>query len=207
MDVAPGQTEAQVVSVMRTLLGRPRATLRDAANLAGAPDDARVTAAVIPMHGRRIIEIRAESDLIENRLLLYRGLDGKVVLEDDQIDVSEDFQRRAHGARLLGRQVEHAIRLGVAEIRGYATRNDLTGDVGYWVWPLFGFDGNLPGSILDRLPPGLAGARRVNELIGTGAGRSWWFDHGDSITLVLDLRPRSPSLRRFRDYLRRKGLP
>ncbi len=158
---------------MRSLLGRSRATLQDAANLAGSPDDVRVTAAVVPMHGRRIIEIRTESDLIEIRLLLYRGLDGRVVVEDDQIDVSEDFQRRGHGARLLGRQVEHAIRLGVAEIRGYATRNDLMGDVGYWVWPLSGFDGDLPRTIRDRLLPGLAGARRVNELIRTGAGRSW----------------------------------
>jgi hypothetical protein len=130
-----------------------------------------------------------------------------VILEDDQIDVSEDFQRRGHGARLLGRQVENAIRLGVAEIRGYATQNDLTGDVGYWVWPLFGFDGTLPGAILDRLPPDLAAARRVSELILTDAGRTWWFEHGDSITVVLDLRPRSPRLLRFRQYLRRKGLP
>jgi hypothetical protein len=130
-----------------------------------------------------------------------------VILEGDQIDVSEDFQRGGHGARPLGRQVEHAIRLGVAEIRRYARRNDQTGDVGYWVWPLFGFDGNLPGTILDRLPPDLAAVRRVSELIRTDAGRGWWFEHGDSITVILDLGPRSPSLRRFRGYLRRKGLP
>jgi GNAT superfamily N-acetyltransferase len=192
---------------MRSLLGRPRSTLRDAADLAGAPDDARVTVAVVPIHGRRIIEIRADSDLIELRLSLYRGPDGNVILEDDQLDASEDFRRRGHGTRLIGRQVEHAIRLGVAEIRGCATRNERTGDVGYWVWPLIGFDGNRPGAILDRLPPDLAGARRVGELVQTGAGRRWWLENGDSITVVLELTPRSPSFRRFRDYLRREGLP
>jgi GNAT superfamily N-acetyltransferase len=207
VQMAPGQTQARVVSVMRSILGRPRATLREAANLAGASDDARVTVAVIPRHGRRIIEIRAESDIIEVRVLLYRGLDEKAILEDDQIDVSEEFQRRGSGTRLIGRQVEHAIRLGIAEIRGYATRNDQMGDVGYWVWPLLGFDGSLPGAILDRLPPDLARARRVNDLIRTGEGRNWWMDNGDSMTVVLDLKPRSPSLRQFRDYLRRKGLP
>jgi GNAT superfamily N-acetyltransferase len=207
VQAAEGQTEDQIVSVMRSLLGRTRATLREAANLAGAPDDAQVTVAVIPRHGRRIIEIRAESDLIDLRALLYRRLDGKAILEDDQIDVSEEFQRRGHGARLIGRQVEHAIRLGVAEIRGYAIRNDVTGDVGYWVWPLFGFDGNLPGAILDRLPPDLVGVRRVNDLIQTRDGRNWWMENGDSMTVVLDLKPRSPSLRWLRDYLRRKGLP
>jgi hypothetical protein len=115
---------------MRSLLGRPRAILRDAANLAGAPDDARVRATVIPKHGRRIIEIHAESEAVVLRVLLYRGLDGKVILEDDRIDVGEEFQHRGRGASLLGRQVEHAIRLGVAEIRAYAVRDDEMGMLG-----------------------------------------------------------------------------
>ncbi len=63
----------------------------------GAPDDARVTVAVVPPHGRRIFQIRADSDLIEPRLFLDRGPVGRVILEDDQIDVSEDFQRRGYG--------------------------------------------------------------------------------------------------------------
>src|SRR5262245_19729824 len=150
VQVAPGQTEAQVLSVMRSLLGRPRATLRDAANLAGAPDDARVKVIVVPKHGRRIIEIRAESEAVELRVLLYRGSDGKVILEDDRIDVGEEFQRRGQGARLLGRQIEHAIRLGVTEIRAYAVRDDEMGYVGYWVWALLGFDGPLPGEIRQK---------------------------------------------------------
>jgi hypothetical protein len=192
---------------MRSLLGRPRATLRDAANLAGAPDDAVVKVAVIPMHGRRILEIRGESQAVRLRVLLYRRFDGRPILENDQIDVSEELQRRGRGARLVGRQVEHAIRLGVAEIQGYATRDDKTGDVGYWVWPVFGFDGILPESILRKLPPDLAGARRVNDLLQTEQGRQWWFKNGNAISVTFDLGPRSPDLRWFRAYLRRKGLP
>jgi hypothetical protein len=165
VQVAPGQTEAQVLSVMRSLLGRPRAILRDAANLAGAPDDARVKATVVPKHGRRIIEISAEGQAVELRVLLYRGPEGKVILEDDRIDVGGEFQRRGRGSSLLGRQVEQAIRLGVAEIRAYAVRDDQMGYVGYWVWALLGFDGPLPGEIRRRLPADLAAARRLSDLM------------------------------------------
>jgi GNAT superfamily N-acetyltransferase len=207
VEVAPGQTEAQVLTVMRSILGRPRATLRDAANLAGASDDARVTVAVIPRHGRRIIEIRAESDLIELRALLYQGLDDKPILEDDQIDVREEFQCRGHGARLIGRQVEHAIRLGLVETRAYAVRDDRMGYVGYWVWPLLGFDGPLPGEIRLTLPASLSSARRVRDLLLSEVGQALWHEHGDSVSLVFDLRSNSPDLRHFRGYLRRKGLP
>jgi hypothetical protein len=188
-------------------LGRPRATIQDAANLAGAPDDALVTVAVIPRHGSRIIEIQGESQAFRLRMLLYRRFDGRPILENDQVDVSEELQRRGHGTRILGRQVEHAIRLGVAEIQGYATRDDQTGDVGYWVWPVFGFDGVLPEKILRKLPPELVRARRVNDLLQTKQGRQWWFKNGDSISVAFHLRPRSPNLRWFRAYLRRKGLP
>jgi hypothetical protein len=88
VQVAPGHTEAQVIAVIRSLLGRPRATLPDAANLVGAPDDASVTVAVIPMHGRRIIEVVAENPLIRIKVLLHRRPDGKPVLVDELIDVA-----------------------------------------------------------------------------------------------------------------------
>src|SRR5262245_270982 len=73
---AEGQTETQVVAVMRSLLGRPRANLQDAASLAGALDDARVTAAVISRHGRRIIGVVAESPLLRIEVLLSTRSDG-----------------------------------------------------------------------------------------------------------------------------------
>jgi GNAT superfamily N-acetyltransferase len=207
VQVAPGQTESQIVALMRSLLGRPRATIRDAANLAGAPDEAVVTVAVIPMHGRHIIEIQGESQAVRLRVLLYRRFDGRPILENDQIDVLKSHRRKGIGARLLGRQVEQAIRLGVAEIRGYAVRDDRTGDIGYWVWPLLGFDGTLSRQTLDRLPLGLAEARRISDLTRDESGRQWWHLHGDSTTVTFDLKPGSRDLRRFRAYLRRKGLP
>jgi hypothetical protein len=195
------------VALLRSLLGRPRATIQDAANLAGAPDDALVTVSIIPRHGSRIIEIEGESSTIQFRILLYRRFDGKPILENDEIDVSEELQRGGRGARLIGRQVEQAIRLGVAEIRTYAVRDDRTGDVEYWVWPLLGFDGWLPREIVERLPADLSTARRVRELVGSHPGQAWWRANGDSINLVFDLGPKSLALRHLRDYLRRKGLP
>jgi hypothetical protein len=41
----------------------------------------------------------------------------------------------------------------------------------------------------------------------THRGQDWWHKHGDSVSLVFDLGPKSPALRQLRDYLRWKGLP
>jgi len=207
VQVAPGQSEGQVLSVMRSLLGRPRAKLEDTANLAGAPDDARVAAAVIPMHGRRIIEVVAENPLIRIKVRLYTRSDGKPILDDELIDVIPVAQQHGFGTRFLGRQVEQALRLGIVEIRAYAIRGDQGGDVGYRVWPIFGFDGPLPREVIEELPPELCAARNVSDLMGTREGREWWIRNGDDINLTFDLSPKSPALRRFRTYLRRKGFP
>lgn len=205
--VAPGQTEGQVLSVMRSILGRPRAALREAANLAGAPDDAGVTVGVMPRQGRRVIQIVTQNDMIYLQALLYPGLDGSPVLENEEVNINEEIQRHGLGTRLIGRQVEHGVRLGVAEIRAYAVRDDGMGYVGYWVWPLLGFDGALPAEIRRRLPRDLAWASRVSHLISSKEGQAWWWDHGDSVSVVFNLKPGSPALRHFRGYLRRKGLP
>jgi hypothetical protein len=204
---APGQTETQVIAVMRSLLGRPRANRQDAASLAGAPDDARVTVAVISRHGRRIIGVVAESPLLRIEVLLSTRSDGKPVLDDELIDVVPAAQRQGLGTQFLGCQLEQALRLGIAEIRAYAIRGDQGGDVGYRVWPILGFDGSLPRGVIDELPPELTAARRVSELMETREGREWWIRNGDDISLTFDLSPNSPALRRFRTYLRLKGFP
>jgi GNAT superfamily N-acetyltransferase len=206
VQAAPGQTEDQIVAVMRSILGRPRATLRDAASLAGAPDDALVVVGMIPRHGRRAIQIRAANESASLRILLYQRFDWKPILENEQIDVVEGRRGRGTGTALLGRQVEQARRLGIAEIQGYAARNDRIGDVGYLVWPLLGFEGILPRDILDRLPSSLSGARKLSDLFRTVEGRQWWRENGDSIPVVFDLGPRSRAVRWLRAYLRGKGL-
>lgn len=207
VQAAPQQTEAQVVTVMRSLLGRPRATLQDAANLAGAPDDARVSVAVIPMDRRRIIEVVAENPVIRIKVRLSTRSDGKPVLDEELIDVVPVAQRHGLGTQFLGRQLEQGLRLGIAEIRAYAIRGDPGGDVGYRVWPILGFDGPLPRGVIKELPAELAAARRVSELMETREGREWWIRNGDDISLTFDLSPNSPALRRFRAYLRRRGFP
>jgi GNAT superfamily N-acetyltransferase len=73
------------------------------------------------MHGRRIIEVVAENPLIRIKVLLQTRLDGKPVLVDELIDVVPVAQRHGLGTHFLGRQVEHAARLGIAEIRAYVS--------------------------------------------------------------------------------------
>ena len=205
--VAPGQTEEQVLAVMRSILGRPRAALREAANLAGAPDDAVVSVAVAARHGRRIIESIAQNSVMRIEVSLQTRSDGRPVLVNEQVDVIPVAQRHGVGTTFVGRQVEQAVRLGIVEIRAYAVRWDQMGNVGYLVWPLLGFDGPFPPGFIDRLPPELAAARQVSDLMKTPEGRVWWIRNGDDINLTFDLSPGSPARRRFRAYLRRKSFP
>jgi GNAT superfamily N-acetyltransferase len=191
---------------MRSLLGRPRATLQDAANLAGAPDDASVVVRVIPRHGRRAIEIQGDSEAIGLRVLLCQRFDGKAVLENQQFDVAVGRRGQGIGATILGRQVEQARRLGVVQIEGYAARDDRIGDIGYLVWPILGFDAILPRDMIERLPKRLSGVRKLSELVRIPAGRRWWIANGDSISVRFDLAPRSRAVRRLRAYLRQRGL-
>jgi hypothetical protein len=161
---------------------------------------------VIPRHGRRAIEIQVGGEAIGLRIWLYRRFDGKPILENDRFDVLEGRRGRGIGAGVFGRQVEQARRLGIAEIHGYAARDDRIGDVGYLVWPLLGFDAILPRVMLDRLPRDLSGARKLSDLVRTMEGRQWWRQNGDSIAVSFDLAPRSRAVRWLRAYFRRKGL-
>ncbi len=159
------------------------------------------------MHGSRIIEIQAVSASLKLRVLLYRRFDGKPILENAQIDVVPADQHQRHGSHFLGRQIEQATRLGILEIQAYAVRDDQIGDIGYFVWPILGFDARLPHEIIGRLPANLVETRMLSDLMETAEGREWWLKNGDDINVIFDLRTKSPARRRLRAFLSRKGFP
>ena len=114
-------------------------------------------------------------------------------------------ERADYSRKPLGFGRSQARVQAYVEIWTYAIRDDRSGDIGYLVWPILGFDAPLPRGIIDRLPPELASSRKVSNLIETREGRDWWLKNGDDINVMFDARPKTAALRRLRAYLRRKG--
>jgi len=115
-------------------------------------------------------------------------------------DILVADQQKGTGAAMLGRMTQALQRAGVAELRADAVRGE--GDSGYYVWPRLGFDGPLPAGL--GLPPGLAGARTVQELLARPGGVAWWRDHGVRVEVAFDLQPGSRSWDILRAYLARR---
>ena len=171
------------------------------AGLAGAPDDARVEL------GTWEDELSLElGDPISNcyRGYLYvRRRRAALVMFNAGFQILHSrMQRRGLGLRIFHRQLENATALGIARIEAVAGRR---GDEnGYYTWPRFGFEGPLPGRIHARLPPGLARARTVLDLMESDHGRLWWREHGCRIRVVFDLAGGSRSREVFRRYVDEK---
>jgi predicted GNAT family acetyltransferase len=168
------------------------------ASLAGAPDNARVT--VRADHNR--ISIKVDGPGMTAVRTLYKQ-DGKLVLHNDHFEVDEALRGQGIGASVFGRQVEQAALNGVAKIETNAARRD--GQVGYSVWPKFGYDGPLPGWVKGKLPEGLKGARKVGDLMKSAEGRDWWETNGADIFLTFSLKAGSQSRRVWDSYLGAKA--
>ncbi|MYN06225.1 GNAT family N-acetyltransferase [Pseudoduganella aquatica] len=78
--------------------------------------------------------------------------------------------------------------------------------VGYHVWPQLGFDAPLPVENSRALPPSLAGAVCLSDLMVSEEGRRWWYDHGSAIEVEFELADGSASWKLFSCYAKRKGV-
>jgi hypothetical protein len=101
---------------------------------------------------------------------------------------------------VFGRQVQFAAEAGVVKIETHAARGQRMN--GYYTWARFGYDATLPHyGVRDALPPSLAGAERLSDLMATAEGRAWWKEKGDTIHAEFDLAEGSLSRRVLDAYL------
>ena len=103
-------------------------------------------------------------------------------------------------------QVESAVQAGYSRIETYAAgshQNDL-GLNGYYTWARLGYDAPLTAAERKSLPPELAGARTVADLMATEDGAAWWKANGTGRRMVFDLSPGSRSRQALQHYLERK---
>jgi hypothetical protein len=137
---------------------------------------------------------------------IVRRPDETLILKLDSVTIQKRWRRHGMAREAFARQLEEAKKLGVDRIELTAARNDDPRflQVGYSVWPKFGFDGPLNPSRAIRLPEPLQGARKLSDLLASAEGRDWWEKHDWSIHLEFDMTPGSRSWQTWRAYVARK---
>ncbi len=133
--------------------------------------------------------------------VVARDRNGDLVMYNQSFNVNEGSQGKGIGSKVFDQQIQHAKRLGVKRIETEAVRSDQSGWIGYKVWPMFGYDGDIPSDLAENAPDG---ATRISELMTSKEGRDWWSANGKTIELQFDLTPDSYSMKTWEAYKARK---
>lgn len=138
---------------------------------------------------------------------LDREPDEKLVFTLSSVEVARKHRGQGIVTAAFARQLEECRKLGVDRIELIAARNDDPKilQIGYKVWPKYGFDGEIRPNYRARLPSWLRGARFLHDVLATERGRRWWDEHGWSIALDFDMTPGSRSWRTWNAHRARKG--
>jgi hypothetical protein len=128
-----------------------------------------------------------------------------------------DHAPRGTGAALIERMRREAHTQRIPAIAMDADRWDLTGMVGYFVFPLYGFDRAIP-TVTQKpgtfdpfhlqvpLPPELASARTMRELFMLPGGMAWWKANGCCLSGArMSTDPNAPSARVLRQFVRTRS--
>jgi hypothetical protein len=191
------QHQASVDREIRRLLG-PSATVQDAANLTGATADASISMSV--SDGNLVIKVTSPRYFAER--IIKQDSAGRIYLKAENLFIKPEHTGGGLWAEIFGRMVENGIKQRLDRIDVYAYRSSSAN--GYYTWPRFGYDGPVPEHLLPALPNAVRGATKLSEVMASERGRSWWKANGVSIDLTFDLKPGSPNLKDWKDYLREK---
>lgn len=198
-------SDPQALKRAARILGRT-ATKQDLASLVGATDTATVD--VTSEFDRVTVTTRyrdAAGAALGSSTREIKETGGRPYIRNVLFEVNATAQGQGLGTAVLGRQIEQAPALGITAIRAEAARDDVTGMVGYKVWPRMGFDAPIPPAVAAQLPAGLTTAASLSDLMRTPAGRSFWDAHGVAVNVTFDLTPGSTSRRVWDAYRAAKG--
>lgn len=202
----PGTAE-RLPGVLAAILG-PHARPHHAADAVGAGAGAavRIGQARTLEDGTHYVSVTVKTPegLSANRSLNYDPATGRKWIHNDTLS-AEDAQGRGHGTALFARQVAAAAALGFDVIEASGDRAG--GKNGYYTLPRWGYDGPIPEKVRAKLPPELAGAETVLDVMATPAGREWWKKNGGPVALTFDLKDGSRSRRVLAAYLAERDNP
>jgi GNAT superfamily N-acetyltransferase len=211
-----GRGDAQ--ATLARITGRAQVSEAEVARLAGAvggPDVHVEVRYVGPTSAQLLVTgpgYRSDTWLFDDAAAGVRGM------KINYLFLEPSAQGQGLGTRIWATQARQARRLGFTVASLDAGRREVSeaterypAMTGYDFWPARGFDAPIERAKMDQpLPPSLAGARMVSDLVRTPAGRAWWHEHGSSTLMQFDLHAGSDSWKRLHAALRRlktRGAP
>jgi GNAT superfamily N-acetyltransferase len=145
---------------------------REIIELAGAPAGSTVRVTSYK-ESSLIVSVNSRTYTFSGQLV--RSPDESLILKMDAVTVAKARRGQGIGRDAFARQLEESRKLGVDKIVLDGVRNDDPRflQVGYKVWPKFGFDGRLEPSRAASVPKSLQGAKMLSDLRATAEGRQW----------------------------------
>lgn len=200
--------EESTLAAAREMLGWD-ATAKQLAAIAGAPDDAeKVVISVYDASKSRQLEVEVRSPTVTMTRIVERPHDsaGRArSIYNFFFEVEKAVAGKGLGTDIFAAQVRAAARRGFTTIVARAERDDPEGMVGYYVWPRLGYDAAIPGDVAGDLPPTLAAARKISDLMKSEEGRAFWKRHGKTTEMTFDLTPGSLSRRALESYVKERA--
>lgn len=178
------------------------------ARIAGAQNGARVSIRPGFVDGSVGVSIE-HPDAVNWVRSVHANSDGTLTVENQLFFLKPRAQGSGFGLKAFGQQVRDGFASGVRAIHTCAGKGGKGGEKmnGYYTWARMGYDADLEGDFRRKLPPALAGAKRVSDLMATPEGRKHWNDRGYMTSMTFDLSPGSKSIETHNEYLKSKGLP
>jgi SPP1 gp7 family putative phage head morphogenesis protein len=202
--------EQDILDLEDDLFGR-ELDEKDYAGITGAPDGAKIFVQHSQNYfGTSMLRIGIKHPFYDDESirLIYRNDDGLVEMHNDFLALDKRNNPPSRlGTRVFATQVATARQIGIDLISVYAA-GDINNSYfnGYYTWPRLGYDGPIDPYLRRQLPPSLAGAMRISDLMATEEGRDWWRDNGESINLEFDLTDGSYSLTFLASILNSTGI-
>ena len=127
-------------------------------------------------------------------------------LMNEQFFLLPAKQRKGYGIRSVALELYTAQACGVASVSCEAAGGPGRERVGYYTWPLFGFDADLTEADIAALPADMAHCRSLNQLMLCPGGADHWRRNGHGVYVIFDLAPDSGCWDILNAYMEREGV-
>ncbi len=171
-----------------------------AEELAAAVSALESSAVAVSKAGHKlIVKVRHRHFKVQERHF-FRLPDGSLIVKNEALEKTSKAPADI-AIRSFLKQVEGARALGVKRILALAAGSlAAPGLIGYYLLARFGFDAPLTIDEIRFLPPPLARARTLNDLLLLG-GKDWWRANGYDRQVFFELAENSSMMRVLRAYV------